>query len=754
MSSRAVPLAAGGTGPGARPWRPVVAVVGLLALVFAAWLLPVQSWILELVAWIRAAGAPGVAVYALGYVLATVTLLPGSILTLGAGFAYGPLLGTLIVSPVSVAAATLSFVLGRTLARSWVERRLEHSPKLAAIDRVVGDHGLRTVMLLRMSPLLPFNLLNYGLSLTRVRLRDYVLGSFLGMLPWTFFYVYLGSLVTQASALGTARAQGGLHMLVYWGGLAVSAVVALLITRMARRALEGALALDGTPAEPAPEPPLSLLVDDEHDRRLLDNVHPESWTAPTPQGRYNLVVIGGGTAGLVSAVGAAALGGKVAIVERQLMGGDCLNVGCVPSKAMIRAAHAAHAARDGEVFGVRLSAEPEVDFAAAMRRMRRLRADISAHDSARRLAELGIDVFFGAARFVARDAVEVDGVRLEFSRAVIATGARARVPDIPGLERSGYLTNETVFSLTALPRRTVILGAGPIGCELGQALCRFGSKVTIVARDPRVLPRDDPDAAAVLAAQLERDGVALRLGAAVARVISRDGQRVVVLDDGSELSADALLVATGRAPNVEGLGLDAAGVAHDDRGVRVDNRLRTDNRRIFAAGNVARGHQFTHAADAMARLVIENALFFRRKRASRLVMPWATYTDPEVAHVGMTADEAHAAGAAVQTFTIPLSGVDRAIVDGDTDGFGRVHVERKSGRILGATLVARHAGDMIGEMAVAITGRLGLGALSATIHPYPTTAEVWKRAGDAWNRTRLTPRLARVLGWVLRVRRR
>lgn len=743
--------AAPNTGGGSARSILVLAIL-VAALLVAGALLPVRAWTFAVVDWIRAAGTLGVAVYAATYVIATLTLAPGSVLTLGAGFAYGPLLGTLIVSPVSVAAASLAFLVGRTFARRWVERKLEGNPRLSAVDRAIGEQGLRTVMLLRLSPLLPFNLLNYSLALTRVRFKDYVLGSFVGMLPGTLLYVYLGSLVTSASALGTARAPGHWHAVAYWGGLGVSVLAVAFVTRVAKRALDAALAPELEPACAKTEDVPALLPDDEHNRRLASNVRPAGWSEPNPRGRYDLVVVGAGTAGLVSAVGAAGLGAKVAIVERHFMGGDCLNAGCVPSKAVIHAARVADGVRRAAALGAD-GEPPTIEFGAAMARMRRVRADISVHDSARRLSDLGIDVFFGPARFVAPDAVGVNAKRLEFLRAVIATGARAATPAIPGLEESGYLTNESVFSLTELPRRTVILGAGPQGSELGQALRRLGSEVTIVAEDRRVLPRDDPDASDVVASALRSEGVVLYLGKRAERVFRRDAERVVVLDDGTEIAADALLVATGRAPNVEDLGLAAARVAHDADGVKVDDRLRTSNRRIFAAGDVASRFRFTHAADAMARIAIGNALFFGRQRASRLVMSWATYTDPEVAHVGMTADEAKRAVRAVGTITVPLSDVDRAVIEGEAAGFARVHFERRSGRVLGATLVARHAGDMIGEMALAVTARLKVGELSRTIHPYPTRAEAWKRAGDAWNRARLTPRVARILAWVLRVRR-
>jgi pyruvate/2-oxoglutarate dehydrogenase complex dihydrolipoamide dehydrogenase (E3) component len=504
------------------------------------------------------------------------------------------------------------------------------------------------------------------------------------------------------------------------------------------------------PREPRP----LILPDDAHNRALVENVHPPAWINPTPTGRYNLVVLGAGTAGLVSAVGAAGLGARVAIIEKHLMGGDCLNFGCVPSKGVLRAARAAAAVREASTFGVRISGAVDVEFAAAMERMRRLRAGIARSDSAQRLAGLGVDVFLGEAKFVAPDAVEVDGQRLRFSRAVIATGARAAMLPIPGLAETGVLTNETVFSLTELPRRLVVIGAGPIGCELAQAFRRFGSEVSIVSLDPRLLPREDADAAAVLSTQFAREGIHMLLGAKIRRVDRRGNSKVVIFErEGlyEEVIGDEMLVAVGRAPNVEGLNLEAAGVAFDTSGVTVDNQLRTTNRRVYAAGDICSAYKFTHAADAMARVVLQNALFFGRKKASTLVIPWCTYTQPEVGHVGLYENQARERGFDVATFTVPLAEMDRAILDGDDGGFARVHAERKNGRILGATLVARHAGEMIGEMSLAITAGLTLGTVSKTIHPYPTQAEVWKRVGDAWNRSRLTPRVRglfeRYLSW-------
>lgn len=501
-----------------------------------------------------------------------------------------------------------------------------------------------------------------------------------------------------------------------------------------------------------------VMPDDEHNRVLVSHVRPSDWVSPRPARRYNLVVIGAGTAGLVSAVGAASLGAKVAIVERHLMGGDCLNYGCVPSKALLRAARAAAGVRSASRFGVEACGDGRVDFAAVMARMRRLRAALSHHDSAARLAGLGIDVFLGEARFAGTDVIDAGGRQLRFSRAIVATGARHAVPPIPGLRDAGYLTNETVFSLTERPRRLIVIGAGPIGCELGQAFRRFGSDVVIVSLDPRVLPREDPDASAVLHQALVRDGIQLALGARIVRVERRpeSSHTVVVYErNGREEEAvgDDILVAVGRSPNVEGLDLAAAGIAADNAGITVDEHLRTTNRRVFAAGDICPRFKLTHAADAMARLALQNALFFGRKKVSRLVMPWCTYTAPEVAHVGMYGDEARQRGLDVLTLTLPLAEVDRAVLDDDTEGFARVHTERRSGRVLGATLVATDAGELIGEMAVAMTAGVTLGTLSRTIHAYPTQSEAWKKLGDAWNRTRVTPRVRALFDMLFRLRR-
>ncbi len=487
---------------------------------------------------------------------------------------------------------------------------------------------------------------------------------------------------------------------------------------------------------------------DEHNERLRANVHPADWVNPRPAPRYHLVVVGGGTAGLVSAAGAAALGARVALIERHLLGGDCLNVGCVPSKGIIRAARAWHEVARADRFGAP-KASGTGDFAAVMERMRRLRAELSPHDSAERFRRLGVDVFLGSGRFLGPGEVTVGGAVLRFRRAVIATGARATGLPIPGLEEAGYLTNETLFSLVELPRRLAVVGAGPIGCEMSQSFARFGSKVTILDAGQHVLPREDPDAALIVERALEADGVRY---VSEARIVSvgrnADGSRTIVYERGGardEVTADEILLAVGRAPNVEGLGLEEAGVAYDTSGVLVDDRLRTTNKRIFACGDVASKYKFTHAADAQARIVVQNALFFGRARASRLVIPWCTYTSPEVAHVGIYEREAEAAGVALDTITEPLSSTDRAVLDGEADGFLRLHLKKGTDKILGATLVAQHAGDMIGELALAVSAGIGLAKIAKTVHPYPTQGEIVKKAADAWRRSKLTPRVKKLL---------
>jgi pyruvate/2-oxoglutarate dehydrogenase complex dihydrolipoamide dehydrogenase (E3) component len=495
--------------------------------------------------------------------------------------------------------------------------------------------------------------------------------------------------------------------------------------------------------EIAMQPIPMVLPHDVHNEALVSNVHPTDWQNPEPAPRYNLVVIGAGTAGLVTAAGAAGLGAKVALVERHFLGGDCLNVGCVPSKCMIRSSRAAADLRDANQFGIRIPEGMEVNFPVVMKRMRRLRARISAHDSVRRFKDLGIDVFLGEGNFSGSDTVEVAGKTLRFKKAVIATGTRPVHPAIEGLAEAGFLTNETVFSLTERPQRLAVIGGGPIGCELAQAFQRLGCEVILFHNASHILNREDSDAAEILQQSFLRDGIRLILNCKTNRIKKRNGSKVIRIECGGkqeEIVVDEILAGAGRAPNVEGLNLETVGVKYDKKeGIEVNEHLQTTNPRIYAAGDICLKYKFTHIADATARMVIQNALFLGRKKQSALTIPWCTYTDPEIAHVGMYEREAQEKGMAVDTFIRPLNDVDRAIADGEEEGFVKIHVKKGTDKILGATIVARHAGEMLGEITLAIAGNLGLGTLANVIHTYPTQAEAIKQVADVYNHNRLTP---------------
>lgn len=504
-----------------------------------------------------------------------------------------------------------------------------------------------------------------------------------------------------------------------------------------------------TAALTAPARGTVLQEGDPDDERLRAHVQPTGWTNPEPAERYNLVVIGGGTAGLVAAAGAAGLGARVALIEAHMLGGDCLNSGCVPSKALLRSARVAGELGRAAELGFPAAAGAP-DSAAALRRMRQLRADMAPIDSAERFrSELGIDVFQGRAHFTGPDEIAVGDARLRFRRAVVATGAQPILPDIPGLAAAGVRTNESIFALEAAPARLAVVGGGPIGCELAQAFQRLGSQVTIFLRGPALLPREDRAAAAIVEAALLADGVRI-LHQTRVEEMSREGQtrHIHYRHDGAlqKFAVDEILVATGRAPNIKGLGLEAAGIEADHRkGIQVDDRLQTTNPAVYASGDVCLSEKFTHAADFASRLVIQNALFRGSRKRSALLIPRCTYTHPEIASVGVTTQEA-GDGLAYREWLIPFADLDRARLDGETEGFVRILTPRKGDKIVGATIVASHAGEMIGEICVAMQGGVGLGALANITHPYPTQADAIRKAGDLYNRTRLTPLVKRLFG--------
>ena len=493
----------------------------------------------------------------------------------------------------------------------------------------------------------------------------------------------------------------------------------------------------------------STLSDYRDNRILLENIRPEIWKNPQPLGKYDLVILGAGPAGMFAAVKAVTLGAKVALIERNLLGGACLNFGCIPSKTIISTSRLYAEMRNAENFGARAPSEINIDFPAAMERMRRVRARISRSISARELTSMGVHVYFGEASFMGVDAVTVDGKALRFKRALIATGARPMVPSIPGLVAAGYLTYEEVFNLTARPQRLLVIGGGPQGCELAQALGRLGSQVTIVQAEPMFLRQEERDAAQILSDVLARDGIDIHLNTQTVNVRVEGKLKLVDLvrdDDKHTVTVDEILVGIGRVPNVEGLNLEAANVEFDgESGIRINDFLQTTNRRIYAAGDVCFEYKFTHIEDASARIVVQNALFCGRKRLSALTIPWCTYTDPEIAHVGLYVRDALEKNIPVKTFTVLMHDVDRAITDGEEEGFVKIHVKEGTDKILGATVVARHAGEMINTISLAIGSGIGLRSLARVVQAYPTQAQAIKMAADAYNGTRLTPVLKRLL---------
>ena len=734
-------------------WRPVLLLGIIIAILVLARFFGLGEKLGALRAWLHSLGPWGPLIFVLIYIVGTVAALPGAAITIAAGALFGAVLGVIAVNIGATIGASLAFLIARYFARDAVVNWLSKSAKFQRLDHLTEEHGAIIVALTRLVPIFPFNLLNYGFGLTKVPFWTYVFWTWLCTLPGTILYV------VGADAVTKALTHGG----VPWVLIAVFLGALLLLTilvRSARRQLRfrELPAAGGSQVDIAAPPAMpEISPQDAYNQALVANVRPPDWINPEPAPRYNLVVIGAGTAGLVSAAGAAGLGAKVALVERHLLGGDCLNYGCVPSKAIIRSSRVAASLRDAPRFGLKVANGPEIDFLAVMERMRRLRSEISQHDSAARLRALGVDVFLGEARFTGPDTVSVAGQTLHFKKAVIATGGRAVHPAISGLAEAGYLTNETIFSLTQRPPRLLVIGGGPLGCEFAQAFQRLGCRVSVLHKHARLMNREDEDASALIQRVFLKEGINLILNAKPLQVSKTPTGKLAQFERNGtrgEIEVDEILIGAGRAPNVEGLNLEAAGVQYESgkgRGVLVNDKLQTTNPNIYAAGDVCLPYQFTHLADAAARIVIQNALFFGRKKLSALTIPWCTYTDPEVAHVGLSEADAARQGRELQTFVKPLSDVDRAMVDGETAGFVKIHVKVGTDKILGATIVARHAGEIINEVTAAMVGNLGLGTLAGVIHPYPTVAEAIRQTGDLYNRTRLTPGLkrwfARFLAW-------
>jgi len=651
------------------------------------------------------------------YVLAAALSLPGAVvLTLAGGAVFGLGIGFVVVSFASSLGALLAFLVSRYLLRDMVQHRFGSA--LAPINDGMRRDGVFYLLTLRLVPIFPFWLVNLLTGLTPIGAGRFYAVSQLGMIPGTLVYVNAG---TQLAAIDSLRD-------VLSPGL-IGSFVLLGVFPLIARAIVGWLRARKVYAQ---------------------------WTKPARFDR-NLVVIGAGAGGLVSAYIAAAVKAKVTLIEGHRMGGDCLNFGCVPSKALIRAAKLVKQLGRAQTFGVR-GVGGTVDFAAVMARVHGVIRDIAPHDSVERYTGLGVEVLQGHARIVSPWSVAVthaDGsTRTLTTRSiVIAAGASPFIPPIPGLKEAGCLTSDTVWGLTELPRRLVVLGGGPIGCELAQSFARLGAAVTQVEMAARVMGREDPEVSALVAESLREDGVDLLTGHEAVRVETEGGaRRLIVRHDGRETAVDydVLLCAVGRSPRVEGYGLEALGIPLTPRRtIETNDYLQTLYPNIYAVGDVAGPFQFTHTAAHQAWYAAVNALFgrFRKFRADYTVIPWATFTDPEVARVGLSETEATQRGIAYEVTRYGIEDLDRAIADGTAHGFVKVLTVPGKDRILGVTIVGEHAADLLAEYVLAMRHGLGLNKILGTIHIYPTLAEANKFAAGEWKRAH-APR--RLLEWVAR----
>ena len=702
-------------------WWVVVGLAGLVAAFFAfdlghyLNLATIKNRQAELEAWRAAQPVVAALLFFAGYVAVTALSLPGAaVMTLAAGAVFGLGWGTLIVSFGSTIGATLAFLTARWLLGDWVKARF--GERMAAINAGVERDGGFYLFTLRLVPVFPFFMINLVMGLTAMRPRTFYWVSQLGMLAGTLVYVNAGTQLARIDSLSGIVSPGLLGSLVLLG----------VFPLVARK-----------------------IVDAVQARKVYAR-----WKRPARFDR-NLVVIGAGSAGLVTAYIAAAVKAKVTLVEKHAMGGDCLNTGCVPSKALIRSAKFLSHVKRSQEFGVR-SAQAEFDFAEVMERVQRVIGEIEPHDSVARYTSLGVDVAEGSARIVSPWEVEItlhDGSvkRLTTRSIVIATGARPFVPPIPGIDQVDVLTSDNVWALRERPERLVVLGGGPIGSELTQAFARLGSKVTQVEMAPRILLREDADVSDLVTARFRSEGIDVLVGHKAERVEVVNGEKqLVATHEGQEvrIAFDALLVAVGRVANLKGYGLEELGVT-TARTVEVNGFLQTNFPNIYAAGDVAGPYQFTHTAAHQAWYAAVNALFdpFKKFRADYRVIPWATFVEPEVARVGLNELEAKEKGVPYEVTTYGLDDLDRAIADGEAHGFVKVLTVPGKDRILGATIVGEHAGDLLAEFVLAMKHGIGLAKILGTIHTYPTLAEANKYVAGNWKRAHAPQGL---LAWVER----
>ncbi len=663
----------------------------------------------QLAAFVETQPAAAIGGFFFFYVAVTALSLPGAaVMTLAAGAIFGLLLGTVIVSFASAIGASLAFLSSRYILRGWVRSRF--GKRAEAIDKGIAKDGVFYLLTLRLIPGFPFFLINLAMGLTAMRLVTFYLVSQIGMLAGTLVYVNAGTQlarIERTSDILSAELIGSLVL------LGIFPLIAKAVLGWWRR------------------------------RQVY-----KGWKRPRKFDR-NLIVVGAGAGGLVTAYIAATVRAKVTLIEANKMGGDCLNTGCVPSKALIRSARAAHEMRTAAAFGLE-PVEPSFRFRALMERVNAIIREIEPHDSVERYTELGVDVRIGYARIVDPWTVEIDGgERLTTRSIVIAAGGEPLVPDIPGLEAAGYLTSDTMWEVLSkrdeMPRRIVIVGGGPIGTEMAQAFARLGAQVTQVEQGPHILPNEDEDVSAFVAATLRAEGVDILTGHEAARC---DGKTLVTRFDGVETAVafDEIIIAVGRKARLAGYGLQQLGIP-TDRVVVTNEYLETLYPNIFAAGDVAGPYQFTHFAAHQAWYGAVNALFgaFRKFRTDYSVLPWVTYTDPEVAHVGLSEATAREQGTAVEIVSYDVGQLDRAVTESANRGFVKLLVQPGKDRILGVTIVAHNAGEMLAEYVLAMKHGIGLNKLLGTIHAYPTMAEANKYAAGEWKKAHKPERVLRLL---------
>jgi len=651
-----------------------------------------------------------ITIYFILYIVVTALSLPGAaVMTLAGGALLGFWVALVTVSFASTIGATLAFLASRFLLRDWVQSKF--GDKLRAINEGVEKEGPFYLFTLRLVPLFPFFVINLVMGLTPMRALAYYWVSQVGMLPGTAVYVNAGTQLGQIESASGILSPGIIFSFVLLG----------IFPLIAKR-----------------------VIDIFNRRKAFSD-----WAMP---GRfdYNLIAIGAGSGGLVSAYIAAAVKAKVALIEKDKMGGDCLNTGCVPSKALIRSAKMVSYAQRAGDFGFK-SGQVDFDFAEVMERVQRIIEKVEPHDSIERYTELGVDCFTGAGKIVSPWSVEVNGEILTTRNIIIATGARPLVPPIKGIEEVDYLTSDNLWQLRENPGRLVVLGGGPIGSEMTQAMARLGATVTQVEMAPRIMGREDPEVSAYIQARFENEGIKVLTGHAAKEVIVEEGEKWLLCDVQEEtvrIPFDQILIAVGRRPNVSGFGLEELGVKISERGtVAVDPLLRTNFPNIFAVGDVAGPYQFTHTASHMAWYAAVNALFGGLKsfKVDYSVIPWATFTDPEVARVGLSEDEAKAAGTAYEVTRYGIDDLDRAIADSEDHGWVKVLTRPGSDKLLGVTIVGSHAGDLLAEYVLAMKHGLGLNKILGTIHTYPTMSEANKAAAGEWKKAHAPENL---LKWV------